>query len=417
MFKRISTIAFFISSCIVGLYSQNNTSSPYTRYGYGSLVDAGFGQNASMGGLSYGLRANKFSNPGNPASYTAIDSLNFRFEAGASLRFSSFSDNSGKQTKMNGNLEYLAIQFPAFRWLAFAAGVQPYSVVGYDFTSKEQQASSITGGTLASKYAYKGLGGITQIFMGTAVIPCRNLSVGANIGFNFGTINHSSMVSFDDSTAAYIPTLQEKRIRLYNFSLLLGAQYTLSLPNGQKMSLGAVFQPKFDFKAWTDQVVIASDTTLSVDSKDFSMPMTIGMGVVYNFSERFLVGMDYKYQAWSKVSYFGEKPFSDRNKISLGTEIQPNPNSKNYFERIFYRIGANYSNFYAKVNQQDLNEFGLSAGFGFPLKRGLNPTVVNAVFEYGNIGAATSNLIKEQYYKITINTTINERWFTKRKFE
>ena len=214
-----------------------------------------------------------------------------------------------------------------------------------------------------------------------------------------------------------MPVLQEKTMRLYNFSVLLGAQYTFLLPNGRKITWGAIFQPKFDFDAKTEKTVISYDTIRSTDNNDFSMPMTIGTGFVYQFSERILAGFDYKYQAWSNVRYFGEKPFSDRNKISFGAEIQPNNNSKNYLNRIFYRIGANYSNFYAKVNDHNLNEYGISAGFGLPLKRGLNPTVINAVFEYVNMGAVSSNLIKEQYFKFTINTTINERWFVKRKFD
>ena len=40
---------------VSGLWAQHNTSSPYTRYGYGNVLDGGFGQTRAMGGLSYGL--------------------------------------------------------------------------------------------------------------------------------------------------------------------------------------------------------------------------------------------------------------------------------------------------------------------------------------------------------------------------
>jgi len=42
---------------------------------------------------------------------------------------------------------------------------------------------------------------------------------------------------------------------------------------------------------------------------------------------------------------------------------------------------------------------------------------MNLVFEYGNIGTTTNNLIQERYFKFTLNATINEKWFMKRKFE
>jgi len=413
--KGLFIVSVFVWACTFGIYSQNNTNSPYSRYGYGKIVDAGFGQNTSMGGISYGLRANKFINPGNPASFTAIDTLTFRFEAGASLNFSSFEDATGKQSKMNGNLEYLALQFPIKNWLGFSAGLHPYSTVGYNFSSKEVKPSSITSGTLETKYMYQGIGGITRLYLGTAIIPLENLSLGATLDINFGTINHFSSVSFNDK--AYVPTTQSKKISVSNLTTLLGAQYTLLLQKEQKITLGAVFQPKIAFGGDAEQTVITTDTIKITDNNYFDSPLAIGVGAVYSLSDKFLAGFDYKYQAWSDVRYFGDKPFNDRNKFSIGMEYQPNNNSKNYLKRVYYRIGANYSNSYPKVNGHELNEYGVSAGFGLPLKRGLNPTVVNTVFEYCDIGTKSNGLIKEQYFKFTLNMTINERWFMTRKFE
>ena len=53
--------------------AQNNTNSPYTRYGYGDLSDQSFGNSRAMGGIAFGLRDGAQINPLNPASYTAID--------------------------------------------------------------------------------------------------------------------------------------------------------------------------------------------------------------------------------------------------------------------------------------------------------------------------------------------------------
>ena len=416
MSKRGLVIILFMWACIAGAYAQNNTSSPYTRYGYGGLIDAGFGQNRSMGGISYGLRANKFTNPGNPASFTAIDSLTFRFESAACLKFSSYEDANGAQAKTNGNLEYLAFQFPVKKWLGVSAGLLPFSAVGYDFQSKETQPSTILGDSLNTTYSYRGSGGITQFYLGAAVNPFPHFSVGVSLNFNFGTIKHSSLVSFDNK--AYYPTSLENEIRVSNFTGLFGAQYILLLPKEQKMTFGAIFQPKSGFGKRAGQTIIYTDTTKKItDNNEFDLPLTLGTGFVYNWSEKLLAGLDYKYQAWSNAGYFGRKPFTDRNKLSLGIEYQPNNNSKNYLYRVYYRAGANYSNFYAKVNGKDINEYAVSAGLGLPLKRGLNPTVLNLVFEYGNIGTTSHDLIKEQYFKFTLNMTINERWFMTRKFE
>jgi len=413
--SKKNLVIVLLWACIAGVYAQNNTSSPYTRYGYGGLVDAGFGQNKSMGGISYGLRANKFTNPGNPASFTAIDSLTFRFEAAASLKLSSFKDANVGQSKTTGNLEYLALQFPVKNWIGISAGLQPFSVVGYDFLNKETTPSDIEGGLLETTYSYRGSGGITQLYLGAAIDPFPNFSLGASVNLNFGTIKHLSAVSFDNK--AYYPTTQESEIRVSNFSGLFGAQYTLLLPKERKVTFGAVFQPKTNIGRNAEQTTITTDTVKITANNEFDMPLLLGAGFVYSLSDKFSAGLDYKYQAWSDAQYFGEKPFVDRNKFSLGAEYLPNRNSKNYFNRVYYRAGANYSNFYAKVNGREVNEYTLSAGLGFPLKRGLNPTVLNFVFEYGNIGTTNYDLIKDQYFKFTLNMTINERWFVTRKFE
>ncbi|MBO5989954.1 MAG: hypothetical protein J6Q03_10885 [Paludibacteraceae bacterium] len=400
-----------------GLQAQNNTSSPYTRYGYGELVDLGFGQSRAMGGVSSALRSKKHINPANPASYTAIDSMSFRFEFGASLRISAYSDSNADQRKWNGNLEYLALQFPVTRWLGVSAGLVPYSFVGYDFEMKQAVPSSIVGGSLESTSFYKGTGGLNQVFVGVGVSPFRNFSVGANLFYNFGTIEHTSTVSFKNT--AFKSTEQIKRIEVTDFNTSFGAQYEINFSKERSLALGAVMSLKSELGADAVQTVTTAsvDTvSLSFDNK-FDLPLCFGMGFVYNLNERLHVGFDYKRQIWSDVRYFGEKEFTDKDKYALGVELLPDGNSKRYLKRVAYRAGFNVSNSYYDVNGNDFKEYVASVGFGLPLKRGLNPTVVNLGFEYGNIGKKSENMIKEQYFKFILNMTINERWFTKRKFE
>lgn len=151
--KKIYFVIICVLSFIVQpLFAQNNTSSPYTRYGYGLVNDAGFGQVKAMGGLSMGLRSNNFINPANPASYTSIDSLTFRMEAGVSFQVSNFSDGEKSQTALDGNLEYLAMQFPIKKWVALSLGLMPYSIVGYNYSMTETAPSSITAGSLKTDY-------------------------------------------------------------------------------------------------------------------------------------------------------------------------------------------------------------------------------------------------------------------------
>ena len=120
MSKGIIISALLCLCTAIAATGQNSTSSPYSRYGYGSLVDGTSAQGRGMGGLSIGLRDNQHTNFGNPATYTAIDSLNFRFEVGASLRSSFYSSGDSKSSDFSGNLERIGLQIPIKNWMGIA---------------------------------------------------------------------------------------------------------------------------------------------------------------------------------------------------------------------------------------------------------------------------------------------------------
>lgn len=394
------------------MMAQNNTSSPYTRYGYGLLNDAGFGQVKAMGGLSMGLRSRNFINPANPASYTSIDSLSFRMEAGVSFQVSTFTDGNKKQTATDGNLEYLAMQFPIKKWIALSLGLMPYSVVGYNYSMTEDVSSSITSGNLKTNYQYMGEGGITQLYLGLGFRPCSWFSLGANLQYYFGTIEYTSTASFE---AGYVSTVMQRSLSVKDLSGNFGVQFTIPIKKDISLTLGGVYQLKSNVNADAQQSVITTDTVVQYFNNSFDFPMSFGTGFVFNLSNKLAVGLDYKKEFWSDVEFFGEKEFLDRNKFIFGLEYLPNANGRAYFERVYYRLGANFSKSYYTVNGEQLNSMVLSTGWGFPLKKGLNPTIMNFTFEYGLNGTIDNNLLREQYFKFILNATINENWFMKRK--
>ena len=81
-----------------------------------------------MGGVGFGLRSSKQINPMNPASYSCMDSLTFLFDFGASGQLSWFDDGVNKQHNINGNVEYIAMQFPIHKRIAMSVGILPLPV-------------------------------------------------------------------------------------------------------------------------------------------------------------------------------------------------------------------------------------------------------------------------------------------------
>ena len=147
-----------------------------------------------MGGVGIGLRSPEQINPMNPASYSCMDSLTFIFDFGASMKASSFKDQSNQYNHLSGNLEYIALQFPITRWLAMSAGLLPYSFVGYKFG----EVSTIGDETYQNTYS--GTGGLNDLYGGLSIdIWKKRLAVGANFGFLFGNINHSQYLAFSSN--------------------------------------------------------------------------------------------------------------------------------------------------------------------------------------------------------------------------
>jgi len=71
--KNVLVVALLI---VAGnLIAQNNTNSPYTRFGYGEVIDTYTAEQRAMGGIAIAGRNPLAINTVNPASFTAVDSF------------------------------------------------------------------------------------------------------------------------------------------------------------------------------------------------------------------------------------------------------------------------------------------------------------------------------------------------------
>ena len=186
------TLCALLLTMVTGMaIAQNNTNSPYTRYGYGDLSDQSFGNSKAMGGIAFGLRDGAQINPTNPASYTAIDSLTFLFEGGVSLQNMNISGGGLKLNAKNASFDYLAMQFRLAPWMAMSVGLLPYSNVGYTVSD-----SQTTDNGLAYSRSFTGDGGLHQMYVGAGVKVLKNLSVGVNASYFWGDITRTRTIIY-----------------------------------------------------------------------------------------------------------------------------------------------------------------------------------------------------------------------------
>lgn len=386
------------------LYAQNGSSSPYSRFGYGDLSDNVPNTYRAMGGVGLGMRSNKVINPAQPASFTAGDSLTFMFDLAASVMWSAYSDVSGNRNKANGNLEYLSLQFPLYkRYIAFSAGVLPYSSVGYDLAVSD---------SINSDYhytaSYVGTGGISQVYGGLSFNICDWVALGANIYYMFGTTTNTRTLTFTE--AALKGSSQESELRVSSIRLRYGVQFFHTFGD-HTIVLGGVFENKQKMSSTSFTTIeTQSEDTVSVLEGGFELPMVYGGGVSYSWADRLTVAFDYQRQCMSAAMYQDKtNAFRDRSRYSAGVEYRHNPNGRRYYERMLWRCGVNVADSYSLENSA--RDITASIGIGFPLRTAA--TVFNATLEYTHRGNAAT--LQENSLRLTINASISENWFFKRK--
>lgn len=422
-FKKIIALALCVICFHSLLPAQINISSPYSRYGLGDLSGNNNAWNFSLGQTGIAISSSSNINYTNPASYAAFDSLSFVFNGGFSAENVRLTSRLQSTSRTYASLGYVSFGIPVTKWWRTALGLVPYSDVGYNVVSPEKSA---TAGEILMLYS--GSGGINRFFWGNAFRITRDFSIGANISYLFGNMTRESVAMFVDSLHSMSFKI-DNYITVGDFYYSFGAQYKIRLRNEMSVMLGAVYAPSTNISATasglaqtflisTTGIEYPKDTIAVLDSYSgkLLLPWTAGGGVTFQKTDKFLVTVDYTYQNWSSFTAFGlNDSLANSNKISVGGEIIPNiDNYASYFSRVRYRLGFYYDKTYLFLRGRQLNEYGISLGFGFPLK-GMK-TMMNIGGQFGSRGTVDGDLIRETYFKFVIGFSIYERWFHKRKY-
>jgi len=398
--------------------SQNNTNSPYTRFGYGDISDNNTGEQRAMGGASIGSRSHFSINNVNPASYSIVDSMTFMFDIGSSALISRFSDGDKTKSTTNANLEYINMQFPLSKTVGFSAGVLPYSFAGYNFYTSGTDSlpiNSTTSEKISYTKFYNGSGGFSQVYTGISANLFNHVSLGVNAYYMFGSVNNYRSLSFANSTNN-TGTTQSNSIVVNNFRLRYGAQFYTTFDKKHDLTLGFIFEQKANLNGNYSQITtgVSTDTTANVyTSSDFELPMMFGVGFYYTYNKKISLALDYSMQEWKNAKFYGAtEVLNNRSKLAIGVEYVPNLIGRKFSDRVRYRTGFNLSDAYFKIDGNvPTKNFGISFGLGLPLRN--SKTVINTTLEYGKIGGVSK--LNEDFLKFTFNAIFNETWFFKRK--
>ena len=421
--KAFVLVAFLMFPALLFAQFNNNTSSPYSRYGLGELHPYSFGRSTAMGGASIASRNNQQINLANPASYDAIDSLGFMFEFAIDGKTSKFSNDVGNATASDINFQYFAMNFQLSNRMGASLGLVPFTDVGYNVTVNE-----VIENTGPVTTTYYGAGTISNFFLGFAIQPFKFLSVGSNLNYFFGMLNRNAEVVFSGASDFY--QVQEyTSLRVADFSFDFGAQATIPLKNKNEIVLGVIFEnnPKYNaFYSDITQKNLSSGDAIDQDTLYYTeeekgvieFPFTYGFGISYVKENSLEINADYYHQSWSDSKFLGTKSvyLTDLDKFAVGAEWIPDKFSiKSFSSRVAYRLGFKYEQTYLMFNNRQINDFGITFGVGLPVYR--SKSTINVAAEFGKKGTTDDNLVLEDYFRLNLMVNLYDLWFIKRRFD
>ncbi|MAE07832.1 MAG: hypothetical protein CL661_03610 [Bacteroidetes bacterium] len=425
--KRIKILILLITIVLsMNINAQTGINSPYSRYGLGQLYGENLNTiNMSMGGLSLGIHNSSALNPANPASYGSLDSLAFLFEIGVAGNTTTLKTTTLSENGYDATLSYIFAGFPITRWWRAGVGIMPYSKIGYnvEVTVEVPDFSNVV-------HSFTGDGGLNQVFFGNGFNINEKLRLGIDVSYLFGQSSRSSMVYYPDSILIF-GTKVESKVRGGDFIFDYGVQYDIDLNSTTQATIGITYANKFNLKAkrnylsktlsggFNGEVEIVKDTIeyLSDEKGTIILPQRLGIGFAVVKEGIWLVGADFEWQNWTEFGAFNvSDTLSNSFRLTVGGEFTPvHSNISSLFKRMTYRAGLRYNQSYLNFDGTHINEFGISFGFGFPMKK--SKTEIDLGFEFGRRGTTDNKLVQENFINFFLGVSIKEHWFQKRKYK
>jgi hypothetical protein len=422
MIKKI-----IVSICLLfslAIFAQESTSSPYSFYGIGDIKFKGSVENRSMGSISV-LPDSIHINIQNPAQLACLKLTGLAL--GGTYANTKSKTETQEAKARRTSLDYMIVGIPVGK-VGIGFGLIPYSSVGYKI-GRTAYVTNNNNDTIRSIISrYNGIGGVNKVFLGFGYRLTKNINIGGDLQYNFGTIETKSL--------QYQTDLQYGS-RENNVSDLRGVNFDLGITYQTKVNSKYSF---FSSLAYTPEAVLTSGNTRNIEivlvtsssvrpvetqnigvaDTKIKLPSKLSFGSGFGQVKKWLVGGEITFLQNSVMSNrftdINGATFENSVRYSLGGFFIPNYNSySSYYKRMVYRGGLRYENTGLVIQDKSITDFAANIGLGIPLSGTF--TNINIGLEIGKRGTKYYNLVEENYINISVGLSLSDKWFVKRKFD
>lgn len=420
------------------LNAQDLGNSPYSQIGIGDIRNQAFSHQAGMAGIGAAFDLPFQINNVNPALLSRVRRTILDVGLTGQLKFLNEGDLS--QRDFGAGLTHVALAFPIAPKMTSAIGFQPYSSVSYQNTFVQDVIDS----DFRADVTYRGKGGLTNVFFNNSIelIGRKNfrpdtlknrLSLGLKINYVFGAVIDEAITRLDGgANQSNYEIAFKKRTTFSDFVFEPGLAYTRNFGKKYRLNLGAVYSIGKDLNAKRFIAVdrrfndtnIDSDTIVGNERGRVSLASRAILGFSFEKIDlqstlpKWALAADFTLQDWGEFRNFETTTaLSQRYTIAVGGLYIPNFTSvqKGFWQRSIYRLGLRYERNPFTVNDQEVEDYAITAGISVPFGR--SSTTINLSIAAGQRGTLKNNLIREQYLQAQFGVTINDTWFIKRRFD
>jgi hypothetical protein len=389
--------------------------SAYSLIGIGDIRYVPGTRSVSMGYAGLSLAAPQYINGASPASWFRIN----RTRLEGSALYEGFQSTDGVGSRYLARLDFhgalLAVPISQGDGIVMVAGFVPYSNTSYDTYTN----GSFTQGTdtLSYRLHHTGIGGITKAQVGLSWAPLPDLAVGTSLNYMFGTLtDEMQQISSVTGSVGGVKKGSQTSSGVNVTTGLIYSGFGAFGADWKPLSLGLVLTTRANLHT-TDQTTFdysggERDSSAETNGR-LGIPFSFGIGLGYQFGERWIVATDYTAQPWSQADFQGSSPAGVRDSYRIGVGAEragaKDPTAP-WFDRISYRAGFTYHQTYYTLNAQDISEWGITAGMAFPLS---GESRLNVAAEYGSRGTTANKLLKDNIFRMTFSLNISDLWFVR----
>lgn len=400
-----------------------NAQSAYSVFGLGDINWGGYAHNTSMGGFGITYNGRHFLNNINPA--LGASNLEAVFQIGMAGDVRNHTDGNQSYGRVTGGLKDMGVNLPiVYGRFNMGLSLTPWTNVGYGFTVSEPGPEGSTAVTEVT-----GGGGIDRVSLNNAV-RFGNLMLGLRFDYIFGSIQEEDRFFLEGlRPTAFGNSVVNGNATFSQVTGSLGVNYKMLVGEQKYINIGGYYEPQFSLRQRTfitleNQAnaggVFSTDTLANDVESQLSIPQRIGAGISYEISRKLAVGLDFHTQDWTQYRRSDGQPnenLGQSYRFAAGVELLPDFQSTRNLKRINYRFGVHYEQTPYVIDNNVVNDIGISFGLSQPLNAIWGLSHINIGGTLGQRGNITGDMVRERYVKIYIGFSLQDvTWFSKTRF-